>query len=475
MVRAYIRAEAEREFARGINEEFVREEVVIRAFPSDVMAQWQLEPVGIDIFGLEIGSFFFTAQPQITPSPRVRVRGSYGDSEPVDFFVTVNPQPRRSIINAEMIVIDRENEIIFPVDSDDAQRAVVQFLADYYAENSHEFHGERMKMVSGETGGAFYLRSFPEAAHSDRVSVLLYSDVSPAIDFMNSMNRMLGILLVISGIAGLITSLIISARFKKSISGLCDYAETIGHGNFDKNPCVFKDSEFALLSTSMENMSNMLQLYEDAQKKFFENASHELRTPLMSIKGYAEGILEDVFCKNEAAQIILYEGEKMTDLVSGILYMSRHGEISETISTVDVKNLIFDCYEKILPIANKFEKKIIINALSISIDTDEERLERVITNVLSNAIRHAKNEVRIDSYVSDENLEIEIRDDGNGINPKDFPHIFKRFYKGENGNIGLGLSICQEIIKSLNGKITARNSDGQSGGAVFNITIPFER
>jgi len=268
-----------------------------------------------------------------------------------------------------------------------------------------------------------------------------------------------------------------SSQFKRSIIRLCKYADTIGYGKFNENIGDFKYTEFNELSKSMNNMSNMLQAYENNQKQFFQNVSHELRTPLMSIQGYTEGIIEDIFTKEEAAQVILSEGKKMADLVSGLLYISRIDsglETPETISVIDVKNLLYDCYERVKPIAKKSQKQIVIDIPKeeITIETDEEKLERAIINIMSNAIRHAKHDVKIKCYVLGSDLKITIQDDGDGITPDDLPYIFDRFYKGANGNSGLGLAISNDIIKNLNGSILAENLPNPYLGAIFTITLP---
>jgi signal transduction histidine kinase len=227
----------------------------------------------------------------------------------------------------------------------------------------------------------------------------------------------------------------------------------------------------------MDNMSNMLQAYENNQKQFFQNVSHELRTPLMSIRGYAEGIRENIVDKDTAVDIILSWESRMTDLVNGLLYISRIDEGLEapknTVS-VDVKNLLFSCYERVKPVAAKAQKEITINApdSDITINTDEEKLERAIINILSNAIRHAKSSVLISYKNIEDNLEISIQDDGDGISPKDLPRIFERFYKGNKGNSGLGLAISKDIVKSLNGKIRAENILVPDTGAVFTVVLP---
>jgi signal transduction histidine kinase len=290
------------------------------------------------------------------------------------------------------------------------------------------------------------------------------------------MNQVLIILLFGVALFCISMSVIMSTKFRNAIVGLCRYADLIGNGKFNERVNKFKYAEFERLSTSMAKMSNMLQNYENNQKQFFQNASHELRTPLMSIQGYAEGIIEDVFTKNEAAEVIIAESARMEALVSGILYISRMDadlETSDRIYFTDVKNLLYDCHERLNVIAEKYNKRIIVEhpEREVLFKTDDKKLDVVIANILSNAIRHAESEIKISYCLIENNLEIQIQDDGQGIRQADLPHLFDRFFKGENGKTGLGLAIGKEIVESLGGNIFVENLPYPQSGAKFTVVL----
>jgi len=393
--------------------------------------------------------------------------------------VNISRMGRPALVDTNMIMINANNEIISPVlqTLNPQGRAQVEFLVGHYLDNQARLTTNHMTMVSG-TSTAYYMRvvNQPMQDGLGPVSILLYTDISSAAAFQRSMNRILGALLVLSGVLSLAISIAMSAKFKRAINRLCNYADAIGRGNWEEKAGVFRDAEFNQLSKSMDSMSNKLQAYENNQKQFFQNVSHELRTPLMSIQGYAEGILSDVFGKDEAAGIILSEGHKMTDLVSELLYVSRIDNVQtpENIVVLDVQNLLYECVDRVKPIATKSDKTIALEVLEneISISADEEKLSRAILNILSNAIRHAKNEVKIVCGTADDEIKIVIRDDGDGINADDLPNIFDRFYKGENGNYGLGLAISNDIVKSMGGVITAKNLEFPEAGARFEVSLP---
>jgi len=381
-----------------------------------------------------------------------------------------------TLINTNVVMLNGNDEIISPFLQTLTYQGQyeVEFLVDYFLQNQTRLATNGMTQVSG-LGSTYYIRTISRTVPGSQgpASILLYTDISSAVAFQTSMNRILGILLALSGLCSLTIAVAMSVKFKRAISRLCNHAEAIGRGNWAVNAGNFSDAEFNRLSKSMDNMSEMLQAYESNQKRFFQNVSHELRTPLMSIQGYAEGILQNIFSKDDAANVILSEGQKMDALVEDLLYISRidsNVQGATNIATLDVKNLLHECLESVKPIAQKSDKQVIIDLpeYEITVEAEEEQFARAILNILSNAIRHAKNEVKISCNASTSEVEIIIRDDGQGVKPADAQNIFKRFYKGENGNHGLGLAISKDIVHNMGGKIYYTTDEG----AVFIVSLP---
>ena len=213
----------------------------------------------------------------------------------------------------------------------------------------------------------------------------------------------------------------------------------------------------------------------ERQQTFFQNASHELKTPLMAIQGYAEGIQAGVMDAGGAAEVILEESDRMTELVEELLDISKidMGRQQLALSEMDVRELLYDSIRAVEPIAAggiaivpDFPEE------PVMVSCDDTRLRRVVTNILSNGVRYARSELRLTCRADKRHVTIRIQDDGDGIAEEDLPHIFDRFYMGKSGKSGIGLALTKEIVHLHKGTIRAYNGET---GAVFEISIPVSR
>ena len=210
----------------------------------------------------------------------------------------------------------------------------------------------------------------------------------------------------------------------------------------------------------------------ERQQTFFQNTSHELKTPLMAIQGYAEGIQAGVMDTGSAAEVILKESDRMTELVDELLDISKidMGRQPLTLSEMDVRELLYDSIRAVEPaaaggiaIVPDFPEE------PVMVSCDDTRLRRAVTNILSNGVRYARSELRLTCRADRRQVTIRIQDNGDGIAEADLPHIFDRFYMGKSGKSGIGLALTREIIHMHKGTIRAYNGDT---GAVFEITLP---
>ncbi len=216
---------------------------------------------------------------------------------------------------------------------------------------------------------------------------------------------------------------------------------------------------------------------------FVANVSHELKTPLTSIKGYAETLSEETGRKyKKLIEPIERNAERLINIVQDLLTVSELERKEEEVHVEQIDLSVMLANIKKIFAAKMKEKRISlkyeINDDTRFIEGDSFLIEQMLVNLIDNAIKYnvEKGKIGIKSYVSGNNVVIEIEDTGIGIAPEHLPRIFERFYVIDKsrsrrlGGTGLGLSIVKHIVLSHNGKIDVQSEIGKS--TKFIITLP---
>ncbi|ADQ03658.1 multi-sensor signal transduction histidine kinase [Caldicellulosiruptor owensensis OL] len=219
------------------------------------------------------------------------------------------------------------------------------------------------------------------------------------------------------------------------------------------------------------------------RKQFVADVSHELRTPITTIKTYSETLLDvdDEAVKREFLGVIIKECDRMTRLISDLLYLSRldSGENILKIEEVNVSELIRFVCEKMRIHAKKKNQKLLCSAKeNVVIEADRDRLEQVLINLINNAVVYVQEggQIEVGLEKDEEHVKITVKDNGPGIPEDDLPRIFERFYRVDKarsrslGGSGLGLSIADEIVKAHGGKIQVESRVGV--GTKFTVILP---
>lgn len=193
---------------------------------------------------------------------------------------------------------------------------------------------------------------------------------------------------------------------------------------------------------------------QETQKRFYENMSHDLKTPLAAIRGFAEGARDGVVDNKEAARAIVRESDRMTRTIDEILGLSRleAGAIKPANEKSEVSDLVQDC---LMPLEGAVRTKGIDVQLDLApgeVLADPALFDHALSNVLTNAIRHAATCVRV-TY---DGSRLAVWNDGIMPDPAQVPHLFDRFHAGEGGSTGIGLAIAKEIAELEGWRISAR-------------------
>ena len=261
---------------------------------------------------------------------------------------------------------------------------------------------------------------------------------------------------------------------KRIADGDLDYQ--LDEKDFSEIPFLYND--FERMRIKLKEDEEEKKLSEDAARELVSNISHDLKTPLTAIRGYVEGILDGVASSPQKTRdylnTIYNKTNDMTSLIDELLYYSQVSEkhMSYKYEKIYVKDF-FDEYVKDLYLeldTIKIKFIYIVNVgRSTVIDIDKEQIKRALNNIVSNAVKYMdKEEPEIHFRVREtiDGIDIQISDNGRGIDEKDLPHIFERFYRSDVsrntklGGSGIGLSIVKKVIENHEGSVVAMSKPG---------------
>ena len=229
-----------------------------------------------------------------------------------------------------------------------------------------------------------------------------------------------------------------------------------------------------------------LRSLDSMRRDFISNLSHELRTPVSVIRANSETLIDSALDDKEQAKIfansILHNAERLTDMVSSLLDLSRieYGELKLNFEELDLDTFFKTYVQSIQTLSKKKNIDIIYKANHKGkILADSQAFERIMNNLIDNAIKYSENNSKIIIATSnevDEYIKVIVEDNGTGISPEDKDHIFSRFFRTasaratDNQGSGLGLAIVKHLVNSLNGEVGVQNSE--SKGSIFWFTVP---
>lgn len=224
---------------------------------------------------------------------------------------------------------------------------------------------------------------------------------------------------------------------------------------------------------------------ERMQKRFIADASHELKTPIAAIKGMIEILNRSDFDDEEIMQDfhrqIAKETDRLERIVADLLQLSRmsSGQILLQKEPVDVGELIQSVIAEIPPAEKHGIDFAVDCAVSSRVLMDRDRIHQAVGNLLKNAVLHSgADRITVTALEREQEIEIQVADNGCGINAKDLEHIFERFYRIDthrarsSGGSGLGLAIVKSIVNAHQGEIKVLSEPGK--GTQFILTLPKE-
>ncbi|MGL4454133.1 MAG: ATP-binding protein [Sarcina sp.] len=290
---------------------------------------------------------------------------------------------------------------------------------------------------------------------------------------------------IIIGLAVIIIGIGISYLLANSIVNplktLTKTSEEFAKGNLDAKNKIETEDEIGKLAYTLNFMADEIKKRERLKNDFISSISHELRTPLTSIKGWAIILNNDDTDKEMLAQgfnIIEKEADRLSHMVEELLDFSKFvsGRIQLKKEEIEINDFVQYIKMYMEPRATRENKKFLIHKAphDIIVDGDRDRLKQVFINIIDNSFKFTDEGGSISIAVEEleNDVKLIIQDTGCGISEEDLPKVKEKFFKGKNSKSqnGIGLSICDEIIKLHKGTFDIESELGV--GTKTSITIP---
>ncbi|EPU4929018.1 two-component system histidine kinase PnpS [Listeria monocytogenes] len=252
------------------------------------------------------------------------------------------------------------------------------------------------------------------------------------------------------------------------------------------SPILGENGEITGIILLLHDITQIRHL-ENVRSEFVTNVSHELKTPVTTLKGFAETLLDgamyDEMLLKKFLTIIKEESDRLHRLIMDILALSRieQNPVPENVELVEVDEVIEQSARTIFEMATEKNIQVIIpekTIPSVTIETDRDKLQQILINLLSNAINYTPVDGKVEVKLIEQEAEviIEVTDNGIGIPAKDIDRVFERFYRVDkarsrhSGGTGLGLSIVKHLVENCGGRIEVESQE--EVGSTFRVTLP---
>ncbi len=315
--------------------------------------------------------------------------------------------------------------------------------------------------------------------------VYIAKDITSEQIMFLSLIRTLGIASLLSILGITIASTIYIQRSLQPLRRISQLTKTISAEDLGQARIHLDNapSEVKELAQTFDKMLRRLFEAWEQQRQFVSNVSHELRTPLTIVSGYLQSTLRRgsnlTPIQQEALGIATAETDRTIQLLQDLLDLARadNGRIHFNLEPLLLNELLTEVVEMAVRYTNRtitVEETIDL----IKIKADRDRLKQVLLNLIDNAVKYSESGQPVTLKVDrqDEQVKIEVWDQGRGIPLSQQARIFERFYRGDEnrsrstGGTGLGLSIVKTLVEGMGGQVTVRSQLGQ--GSVFTVILP---
>ena len=302
--------------------------------------------------------------------------------------------------------------------------------------------------------------------------------------YLDASSTSLVVALVVATGCALVVTWYLTRRIKQPLDILTEAATRLSAGHYDTRvPDTDAGAEINTLSEAFNTMAGKLEGIEDNRRRLLSDLAHELRTPVATISAHLEALTDGITEWNGVtARTLTEQTERLARLVVDINDVSRaeEGRISLDIGPNVASELVSRAVE-LAKTAYRAKGVVLDQSLGpqVTVMADPQRVGQVLTNLLSNALRHTPSGGRVTVSVSPQGHQcvITVTDTGEGMTADQLTHIFERFYRGDTardrdaGGSGIGLTIAKALTEAHKGTLTA-SSQGPGLGSTFVLSLP---
>lgn len=310
-----------------------------------------------------------------------------------------------------------------------------------------------------------------------------WDSASPEQGFVENVQRNLAWVGLIASTVAVVLGLLLTRHITRPVRQLTDSAQAIASGDLTQRIQTGQPGELGELASAFNTMAESLERNEKARRNLVADVAHELRTPLTIIEGTVDAVLDGIFEPSpEHMRVIKEEAGVLAKLIADLreLSLAEAGRLELTREELDPVEVAESVVASLR--ASALDKGV---ALSLSAENevapvmaDRDRVVQILSNLLSNALRHTPEggTICVNVRPAEKGILFAVSDNGEGISVEDLPHVFDRFYRADKsrsrrgGGTGLGLAIARQLVDAHGGRVWAESELGN--GSTFYFTLP---
>ncbi len=333
-------------------------------------------------------------------------------------------------------------------------------------------------VLEGEPKDVFRLAALAADGTAGRFTVYVGTNLDRVDESVATVRRILvASLPVVVALVGTVSWRIVG-RALRPVDDISREVADIGARDLGRRvPEPGSDDEIGHLARTMNAMLDRLQSATERQRRFVADASHELQSPLASSRADLDVALAhpDDTDWPGTANALVADNERMTRLVRDLLFLARADDGTARVprAPVDLDDVVL---AEVARLRSRTSLALDVSRVSpVEVRASSDQLARVVSNLLENAARHARERITLELAASGDGATLAVADDGPGVPPEERERIFERFARSDSsrsrdtGGAGLGLAIAREIVEAHGGRITLEPS---AAGARFVVRLP---